>query len=507
MPVDTNFTQAIQEMIDDVWIDKQTRAIFITMNLLNANLNHFSFLKFVVELPQSGGISSWFKFMSYRIHLYLTPYDHFGAFLQVCVILFVVYFIYMEINEVLETKRETKSVKGYFMNPWNILDMLNLFIFSAVILMFIGYLSDSRRLNADIETTEYFGMDYIAQFYTTIFDINSFNILLSFFKVFKFMEMNPRLSMMWNTLGHAAPDLLTFLFFFSIIFVGFVTMGHLLFGPDIYAWRDYLGSISVCSQMIIGIIDYQGLHNVHRFFGPTFYIAFLILVYFTLANIFLAILNDAYAKVRSDASDSAHLTEAIRKGIQKKWKQIMRKIRKDNTMTFEEMLDVIKQNIKPEEDITVERIKTILKHKVSETRAEELYHELVSKAHKSNTNLLKSTSTKSIDHSHSKVAMEAGLGVSTAMSETQYDAPKDDEDESKDIDHVLVHLDDLSIRLQQIVNKMVATPKERHQSVYANPSVVESPTNTRRASVYSAQVRVTKRSNENQQDSSDSEEE
>eukprot|EP00002_Diphylleia_rotans_P032601 TRINITY_DN6860_c0_g1_i1.p1 TRINITY_DN6860_c0_g1~~TRINITY_DN6860_c0_g1_i1.p1 ORF type:complete len:759 (+),score=130.64 TRINITY_DN6860_c0_g1_i1:53-2329(+) len=377
VPVDANFTSSLQELIDDRWIDVQTRAVFVTVNMMNANLLHHTLLKMVVEISPGGGVYSWFKFLTYKIDEYITHLDRFVAFLQASIFFFLLYFVYAEWCELREIWKTQKTVKPYFMNPWNLLDICNLIIFFAVGFMIIYYLTDPDRTGADVMTTEYFGLDGVAQFYTTVFDITSFNILLSVFKVFKFMKISPRLTILWDMLGKASPDLFAYFFFFSIVFIGFASMGHLLFGPDIFGWRDFFGALSVCAQMINGNIDYQALHAVHRFFGPLFYLVFMVLVYFTLANMFLAIMNDSYTTLRSEPIQSENLFVALKDGVQKQWRWFVRKVKRDPSLTFTQMLSKLKSELKDDEIVTLERIRDVFGKTISEEDAERLYSILV----------------------------------------------------------------------------------------------------------------------------------
>ena len=51
--------------------------------------------------------------------------------------------------------------------------------------------------------------------------------------------------------AQAAGDLFAFLIFFMIVFFGFATMGHLLFGPTVYDFRTIFTSLMTCFRFIL----------------------------------------------------------------------------------------------------------------------------------------------------------------------------------------------------------------------------------------------------------------
>lgn len=56
------FTKDLNELEKYHWLDKATRALFIDIITYNPSMNLFSYLKFVFEMPFTGGIFSSHKF-------------------------------------------------------------------------------------------------------------------------------------------------------------------------------------------------------------------------------------------------------------------------------------------------------------------------------------------------------------------------------------------------------------------------------------------------------------
>eukprot|EP01155_Anaeramoeba_flamelloides_P032832 Anaeramoba_flamelloidesa95114_38.p1 GENE.a95114_38~~a95114_38.p1 ORF type:complete len:302 (+),score=67.24 a95114_38:132-908(+) len=128
--------------------------------------------------------------------------------------------------------------------------------------------------------------------------------------------MNQRMSLLWDTLEGAMPNLAVFLVFFMIIFVAFSLAGQVIFGPSLDSFRDFTASIITSFKMSLGEIEFGELKQVNRVLGPVYYVFFTFFVIYTLMNMFLAILNDSYEKHHQSTSQD-ELNTALMKGVGK----------------------------------------------------------------------------------------------------------------------------------------------------------------------------------------------
>lgn len=53
-------------------------------------------------------------------------------------------------------------------------------------------------------------------------------------------------------------------------------------------------------RIILGDFDFHAIEDANRILGPIFFITYVFFVFFVLINMFLAIINDTYAEVKSD---------------------------------------------------------------------------------------------------------------------------------------------------------------------------------------------------------------
>jgi hypothetical protein len=137
-------------------------------------------------------------------------------------------------------------------------------------------------------------LEGVAAHYNQIYTLNAVNIFLIFVKMFKYLRVNPRMFVMWRTLSDATSDLIAFLFLFSVVFLGFIFMSHLLFGGQLETYSSFIHSAATCFHMLLGDFNYPALSESNRILAPIFFILFILFCFFVLSNIFSAIIIDAY---------------------------------------------------------------------------------------------------------------------------------------------------------------------------------------------------------------------
>eukprot|EP00033_Pygsuia_biforma_P001086 GCRY01001237.1.p1 GENE.GCRY01001237.1~~GCRY01001237.1.p1 ORF type:complete len:759 (+),score=205.88 GCRY01001237.1:259-2535(+) len=359
-PSEGNVTAVIEGIQQDGWIDVQTRAVILTMNLYNQHVNHYNTMHFLFEFSPGGGVFPYVHFKTFKLDLYVTAWDTFRAVLEVLFIGILFYFMYSEYDDckaLYDRSVGLKSLLPYFLSGWNVLDIANIILFWAVIVMQIIYIAHPDRLSFDLSNDHYIPMEKLALLYTNIFNVMSFNLLLSFIKFFKYVQFNGRMVLLWSTLGKAAGDLFTFLIFFLIVLLGFASMGYLLFGPELMDYRDISSALSTVLQMSLGDFVYDDLQSVNRVLAPIYTALFILLVFFVMVNIFLAIINHSYDIVHEEVKkqESSLLDPVIKENLSR---LIDRLRRHDRTLSNRELLrhlEMLKEeNSKKEEKIKLE---------------------------------------------------------------------------------------------------------------------------------------------------------
>ncbi|KAJ8972185.1 hypothetical protein NQ314_000315 [Rhamnusium bicolor] len=116
-----------------------------------------------------------------------------------------------------------------------------------------------------------------------------------------------------------AMDILGFSIMFFIIFFAFSELGYLLFGSQVENFSSFGIAMFTLLRTILGDFDYNEIEQASRILAPIYFLSYIFL------NMFLAIINDTYADVKTEiaiAPDEMQMTEYLERGFRnflQKW--------------------------------------------------------------------------------------------------------------------------------------------------------------------------------------------
>ena len=113
----------------------------------------------------------------------------------------------------------------------------------------------SWNFNTNWTSSEYLDIFDLGYGFQVNAKIAAGNTLLSFLKVFKYLQVSDRFNLLWITLGKATHDLVSFLVIFSLFMAGFGVVGMLIFGPDIENYSTMTATLFTLFQMLLGDFD------------------------------------------------------------------------------------------------------------------------------------------------------------------------------------------------------------------------------------------------------------
>jgi hypothetical protein len=145
-------------------------------------------------------------------------------------------------------------------------------------------------------------------------------LFFSYIKLFKYLNFNKTMGQLNNTLKRCALDILGFSIMFFIIFFAFAELGYLLFGSQVEDFSSFGVAMFTLLRTILGDFDYQAIEKANRVLAPIYFLSYIFFVFFVLLNMFLAIINDTYADVKTEiaiAPDEMQMTEFLKKGFYK----------------------------------------------------------------------------------------------------------------------------------------------------------------------------------------------
>ncbi|CAF3934368.1 unnamed protein product [Adineta steineri] len=298
----TNYMDATAEVNDleqNLWLDRGTRVVFLDFTVYNANINLFCQIKLTVEFPASGGAIASKTFSTVKLIRYVSSMDY---FVLACEIIFVIFTLYYTVEEVLEIKHYRLQ---YFKVMWNVLDVVIILI-SYICIIFniyrqykVGQILDQLLANQN----SYADFEFLTYWQIQFNNIVAFAVFLAWIKIFKYVSFNKTMTQLSTTLSRCAKDVFGFTIMFMIVFLAYAQLGYLLFGSLIEDYKTFALSIFSLFRIILGDFDFDAILDAHRILGPIFFLTYVFFVFFVLLNMFLAIINDTYSEVKNDMTN------------------------------------------------------------------------------------------------------------------------------------------------------------------------------------------------------------
>ncbi|XP_015913984.2 polycystin-2 [Parasteatoda tepidariorum] len=341
---------------ENLWLTRATRAVFLDFTVYNANLNLFCVAKIVFEFPATGGMIPSWSFRTVKLLRYVSTSDY---FIFVCEIIFTVFVIYYLIEEILEIKRMKCK---YFKDFFNIQDILVLLVsflcigFSVYRNMVIDGLIEELLSKPD----SYPNFEYLGYWQTQFNNLVALTVFLAWIKIFKYISFNKTMTQLSSTLSRCSKDVAGFGIMFFIVFFAFAQLGYLLFGTVVRDFSTFAKAVFTLLRLILGDFNFYELEAANRILGPIYFLSYVFFVFFVLMNMFLAIINDTYAEVKSEIASQKNEFE-IADYFKKGFNNMMGKLGKrnqlldlqnalkladangDNKLTFEEVRQKLRQ--------------------------------------------------------------------------------------------------------------------------------------------------------------------
>ncbi len=136
--------------------------------------------------------------------------------------------------------------------------------------------------------------------------VNGVALVLTILRMLKFLDFQKRLGAVTRTVQYAATDLFHFGILFTIVIGGYTVLGFVAFGNAIDGFSSFSNSFETCFQLLMGDLDVSSFLFSHpnEIAAFLYYYSYLVVVYFILLNILLAILVEAYVEVKKEGEFS-----------------------------------------------------------------------------------------------------------------------------------------------------------------------------------------------------------
>jgi len=131
-------------------------------------------------------------------------------------------------------------------------------------------------------------------------------------RFFKALRANPRLNIVVQSLKKASVDLAHFLIIFGLIFLGFVLVGHTVFGGQLASFSTIGEALYTTFLLLMGFAfdEYkEKMLSKSGVLGVIWTAVFNLVLVLLLLNIVVAIIFDVYTEVKADAAEAPSLLQ------------------------------------------------------------------------------------------------------------------------------------------------------------------------------------------------------
>ena len=303
----TALSEAFGYLEENNWLDRQTRALFISLVVYNANYNLYAVCNFNIELSLAGVLTPRYDIKTVKMDLWVSFLDTVGDTTSI-IIEGILY-----LNGLLPVKRvcrvynvfqATGGVSGYFSD----FERHRLVVDHALILRAPS--ARALRPPPQVRAFSPFAETYTeitgpSTMYNDSFAYDAIAATFGILKIFRFFDLQRNLLLLREASARGVGDLVIFTGMLLVIIAGFAFAGMSIFGQENPEYTDFLTAFITLFLTMLGEFDFEAMIGVDFIWALFFFFLYQTIVFLVMLNIFLAILNDAYIaiKMKFDAEE------------------------------------------------------------------------------------------------------------------------------------------------------------------------------------------------------------
>ncbi|XP_078691028.1 polycystin-1-like isoform X3 [Branchiostoma floridae x Branchiostoma belcheri] len=287
---------ALAELNSTDWIDRGTRAVFVEFSLYNPNVNLFSVVTLLLELPVTGVGRASHDIKSGRFVVYGYGVD----LLMIMQGLFALFLLYYIVVELCQLKRHgfkpyVKRFQTYYEWTIIIISTSSLAVYIHRLLYTTGlwreHLADKTKF------ISFFHSAYLGQ--VTAY-LNGLVIFLLMIKVARQMRFRRQWSIFGKALRLVAWELAGCFLIFLILILIYAQLGYLLFSNHSPYFTTMWMSITAMVAMFRGQVDLDPCREAHPVLAFLFFTSYILVVFCILGRLFGAVLIHGFTAVRKE---------------------------------------------------------------------------------------------------------------------------------------------------------------------------------------------------------------
>ena len=212
----------------------------------------------------------------------------------------IVYFMWVEARLFIQLKRK------YFTGFWSLIDVGIIVCSWTSAVLYLWRYRECRRIAKRFAETNgyvYVNLQLAAHVHNVLTILVGFCCFFGTIKLIKLCRFHSRLCLFLHTLQQAGKELLSFSIVFTLIFMSFVCLFHLLFASKMVECASVLSTVQMLFEMTLMKFDAHELSGAAAFLGPFCFSLFILLVVFVCMSMFLSIIGDHFRCAREKVEE------------------------------------------------------------------------------------------------------------------------------------------------------------------------------------------------------------
>ncbi|XP_034741970.1 polycystic kidney disease protein 1-like 2 [Etheostoma cragini] len=293
-PDSQNASSTLEYLFRNKWLDIYTRAIFVEFTVYNANVNLFCIATLFLETTAVGAFHFTSELQSVR--LYQSP-DGLYIFVMAAEIVYLLFIFYYMF---LQGKLMKQQQWAYFRNRWNLFELTIILLSWSTVAVFI-----KRTLLGNRDMTYFQNhKDKFPSFYDTakadsaLQYLIAFLVLLSTFKLWLLLRLNPKMNMITAALQRAWSDISSYLVVIVIMLLAYSITCNVMYGWQLSSYRTLLDSLMTIISLQIGIFNYDEVIDCSPVLSGLIFTSCIVFMTFVVLNLFVSVILAAFTKER-----------------------------------------------------------------------------------------------------------------------------------------------------------------------------------------------------------------
>jgi polycystin 1L2 len=303
------------------WVDRQTRAVLVEFSAYNPNINLVMVSTILVEFLSSGYILTKSQFDPLNLFGESGGLVSFKTISELILAAFIVYYIVMEIREMINA-----DIKEYASEFWSYIE------WSIIITACISCVMILVRLRAAQEVFDFFKQT-AGYGYMKLQNVNNINQILTYslgvcaalgtIKFLKMLRFNRNIAYLGMTLKTCFHELVFCSIVFIIIWIAFVQLMYFIYNNDLQGYASPIISMESAFLIILGKFDAkQFLYGTNSILGPLVFASYNMVITYFILNIFVSIITETFDKIRHYAKNHPEQNNVdIFKYLSEKWRE------------------------------------------------------------------------------------------------------------------------------------------------------------------------------------------